>query len=49
MTGQLRTAMQTRADELGRLDLDLDAIVRDGNRRLRRRRTMMATGAGAGR
>jgi hypothetical protein len=47
MTGQLRTAMQTRADELGRLDLDLDAIVRDGNRRLRRRRTMMAAGAGA--
>ena len=47
MTGQLRTTMHTRADELGRLDLDLDAIVRDGNRRLRRRRSVMAAGAGA--
>jgi hypothetical protein len=44
MTGQLRTTMQTRADDLGPLDLDLDAIVRGGNRRLRRRRTVLAGG-----
>ena len=44
MTGQLRSTMQSRADELGDVVLDLDAIVRDGDRRLRRRRVAMATG-----
>jgi hypothetical protein len=47
MTGQLRTTLHTRADELGPLDLDLDAIVRGGNRRLRRRRTALAAGGAA--
>lgn len=47
MTGQLRTTLHTRADALGQPDLDLDAIVRDGNRRLRRRRTALAGGAAA--
>ncbi|WP_151082465.1 hypothetical protein [Nocardioides cynanchi] len=47
MTGQLRTTMHTRADALDRLDLDLDAIVRDGNRRLRRRRTALVAGGAA--
>jgi hypothetical protein len=44
MTGQLRTTMQTRAEALGQPELDLDAIVRDGSRRVRRRRTVLAGG-----
>jgi hypothetical protein len=47
MTGQLKTTLQSRADMLARLDLDLDVIVRDGNRRLRRRRTALAAGGAA--
>jgi hypothetical protein len=47
MTGRLRTTMQTRADALVPLDLDLDAIVRDGSRRLRRRLTALAGGSAA--
>jgi len=42
MTGQLRTTLHARADELGAGELDLDAIVRGGERRLRRRRVAVA-------
>ena len=44
MTGQLRTTLHTRADDLAAWDVDLDAIVRDGGRRVRRRRTALAGG-----
>ena len=47
MTGQLKTTLQSRADALDGLDLDLDAIVRNGNRRLRRRLTALAAGGTA--
>ncbi|MGC4111753.1 MAG: hypothetical protein QM747_15315 [Nocardioides sp.] len=44
MTGQLRTTFQARADQLEGWDLDLDTIVRQGERRLRRRRVTVAGG-----
>jgi hypothetical protein len=44
MTGQLRTTLHTRADDLESWDVDLDTIVRDGHRRLRRRRVAVAGG-----
>jgi hypothetical protein len=44
MTGDLRTALNTRADELDTWDVDLDAIVRAGDRRVRRRRAAIAGG-----
>jgi hypothetical protein len=47
MTGQLRTTLREHADDLVPLDLDLEAIVRDGNRSLRRRRTTLAAGGAA--
>jgi hypothetical protein len=42
MTGQLRTTFQDRADQLGMPEIDLDAIVHEGERRVRRRRTALA-------
>ena len=48
MTGQLRTTLRDRADHLNAWDVDLDAIVRDGARRVRHRRVALAGGvAGA--
>ncbi len=44
MTGQLRTTLNTRADDLTTWEADLDAIVRDGDRRVRRRRVAVASG-----
>lgn len=44
MTGQLRTSLHEHADALHALDLDLDTIVRDGDRRLRRRRLAVVGG-----
>jgi hypothetical protein len=44
MTGDLRTTLNTRADALDTWDVDLDAIVRAGDRRLRRRRAALAGG-----
>jgi hypothetical protein len=44
MTGQLRTTLQTRTDQLDPWEVDLDAIVRQGDRRVRRRRTAVAGG-----
>ena len=37
MTGLLKQVMHERADELGRSPVDLDAILRDADRRIRRR------------
>jgi hypothetical protein len=42
MTGQLRTTLHTRADDLDAWDVDLDRIVDAGDRRVRRRRTALA-------
>ncbi len=47
MTGALRTTMQTRADALDGFDLDLDAIVHAGDRRVRRRRNALVGGGAA--
>ena len=44
MTGQLRTTLHTRADEIAGWEADLDAIVRTGSRRVRRRRAVIAGG-----
>jgi hypothetical protein len=44
MTGLLRTTLHTRADHLTAWDVDLDTIVRTGDRRVRRRRTVLAGG-----
>jgi len=44
MTGQLRTSLHTRADDLATWDVDLDIIVRNGTRRVRRRRAALAAG-----
>ena len=44
MTGQLRTTLHDHAEDLGPLGLDLDAIVREGDRRTRRRRLSLVGG-----
>ncbi len=44
MTGQLRTTLNARAHDLEAWEADLDAIVRDGARRVRRRRVAIAGG-----
>jgi hypothetical protein len=44
MTGQLRTTFDTRADDLGTWEVDLESIVCDGDRRIRRRRMAIAGG-----
>jgi hypothetical protein len=46
MTGQLHTTFETRAGALDTWEADLDAIVRDGTRRIRRRRATVAGGLG---
>lgn len=47
MTGLLKDLMHDRADNLGAPALEVDAMVRDGNRRVSRRRTMMTGGVAA--
>lgn len=47
MTGLLSDLMHERADALGAPDLDLAEITRAGDRRVRRRRTALATGLAA--
>ena len=47
MTGLLKHTLETRADELGPLPLDLDAVLREGDRRVRRRRTALIGGGAA--
>ncbi|HEY3530968.1 MAG TPA: hypothetical protein VGK78_17620 [Nocardioides sp.] len=48
MTGQLRTTLHARADDLAPWNPDPEALARAGDRRLRRRRTALAGGlAGA--
>jgi hypothetical protein len=48
MTGQLRSTLEHRAERLDAWDVDLDAVVRHGDRRVRRRRATVAGGlAGA--
>lgn len=47
MTGQLRTTLHDRAECLETWDADLSSIVRDGDRRLRRRRQAVVGGAAA--
>jgi hypothetical protein len=47
MTGLLNDVMHDRADTLGAPDLDLDAIIVDGARRVRRRRVVTGLGAAA--
>jgi len=44
MTGQLRSTLQTHADDLDTWDVDLDSIVRAGDRRMRRRRSVLTGG-----
>jgi hypothetical protein len=44
MTGQLRSTLQTRADDLEPWEVDVDAVIGAGNRRLRRRRVALAGG-----
>lgn len=44
MTGQLRTTLHRRAEQLDAWQVDLDAVVRAGDRRIRRRRTTLAGG-----
>lgn len=44
MTGQLRTTLHHRAEQLDTWQADLDAIVRAGDRRIRRRRTALVGG-----
>jgi len=44
MTGQLRTTLHTRADELTPWEPDIEAIVGNGERRVRRRRVAIAGG-----
>ena len=46
MTGMLKQVMHERADELGHSSVDLDAVLRDADRRIRRRR-VVAVAAGA--
>ncbi len=46
MTGMLKQVMHERADELGHSPVDLDAVLRDADRRIRRRR-IVAVAAGA--
>ena len=46
MTGMLKQVMHERADELGHSPVDLDAVLRDADRRIRRRR-VVAVAAGA--
>lgn len=47
MSGQLRTTLHRRAEQLDTWQADLDAIVRAGDRRIRRRRTVLACGLAA--
>ena len=47
MTGVLKQAMDERADRLGGIPVDLDAITREGGRRVRRRRSAAVGVAGA--
>jgi len=47
MTGQLRTTLRTRADDIETWDVDVDTIVRDGHRRVRRRQVALAGGVAA--
>ena len=47
MTGMLQDLLHDRADELGAPHVDLAAITRDGERRVRRRRTALAGGLAA--
>jgi hypothetical protein len=47
MTGQLRTTLHIRADQLDAWDADLGAIVDQGERRVRRRRAALAGGMAA--
>jgi hypothetical protein len=44
MTGQLRSTLENRADQLDTWDVDLDAVLRRGDRRVRRRRAAVAGG-----
>jgi hypothetical protein len=44
MTGQLRSALENRAAQLEAWDVDLDAVVRQGDRQVRRRRIAVAGG-----
>jgi hypothetical protein len=44
MTGQLRTTLQRRADQLDTWQVDPEVIARAGDRRIRRRRTALAGG-----
>ena len=46
MTGVLKQTMDERADRLGGVPVDLDAITREGDRRVRRRRSAAACVAG---
>jgi hypothetical protein len=47
MSGQLRATLQDHADQLDRWDVDLEAVVRSGDRRIRRRRAALAGGCAA--
>jgi len=48
MTGQLRSTLEHRAERLDAWDVDLAAVIRHGDRRVRRRRATFASGlAGA--
>lgn len=47
MTGQLRTTLHDRAADLETWEVDLATVVRDGDRRLRRRRTALVGGGAA--
>ena len=47
MTGQLTDLMHERADRLERRDLDLEQIVREGDKRVQRRRTALVGGVAA--
>jgi hypothetical protein len=46
MTGVLKQTMDERADRLGGIPVDLEAITREGDRRVRRRRSVTAGVAG---
>lgn len=47
MTGLLHALLDDRAEDVGAPDLDLHAIMRNGERRVRRRRTAWASGVAA--